>query len=132
MSEPQCDRPYSANWIVSRSYKEAIECSCTYLADTLETLGGGNVPLATLCNLGEDPGLDERTARDHDAVDTRTLLLLVVALGREAVAVAKDGDGGETLVLARVAEDVDARTDVRPVGELGVALLARAAVELVG
>jgi hypothetical protein len=125
LSEPQCDRPYSANWSVS-----SAQATQTYLADTVQTLRGGNIPLAALGNLGEDPWFDERSARDHDAVDAAALLLLPVRLCREAVAVAEDRDRGHARVLDRVAQDVDALAHILPVGELGVALLPRAAVQL--
>ena len=51
-----------------------------YLADELEPLAGGDVPLPALLDLGEDPGLDERTATDHDSVDAVVVRLVPVVL----------------------------------------------------
>ena len=56
-----------------------------YLADELEPLSRGDVPLPALLDLGEDPGLDEGTAADHDPVDVVVVDLVPVVLRREAV-----------------------------------------------
>jgi hypothetical protein len=97
--------------------------------DALEALGGRDVPVAAFAQLGEDPGLDERAAGDHDGVDARGLDLLVEGAVVIGVAVADKGDPREIVVLGGGTEGGDALADVVVVGGLAVALLTRATVQ---
>ena len=79
VSEPQCERPYSAYCDqLSHGWDQTDRA---HLADTFETLCRGDVPLAALGDLGEDPRLDERPPSDHNPVNAARFLLLVVTLG---------------------------------------------------
>ena len=52
----------------------------THFADYFEALPRADVPLSALLDLGEDPGLDKRTATDHDSVDAVVVHLVPVVL----------------------------------------------------
>ncbi len=57
--------------------------------DNIQSLPGADVPVAALLDLGEEPGLDERAARQHDARHARGILARVVVLVVEDVPVAE-------------------------------------------
>lgn len=88
----------------------------------LQPLGAGDVPISSLLDLREYPRLDERPSADHGprhrgALSPRPLVIMI---GQD-VSVEEDRDGPARL---------GALLDVRPVGRLGVALLAGSPVYL--
>lgn len=89
----------------------------------------GVLPLSSLLDLGEDPRLNQSTSRDHDAVDSRCVDVVLVVRVAVAVASSKDGDRGQVGLLDCLAQNVDALPDVLPVGEPRVPLLSRPPVD---
>lgn len=59
----------------------------------------GVLPLSSLLDLGEDPRLNQSTSRDHDAVDSRYVDVVLVVRVAVAVASSKDGDRGQVGLL---------------------------------
>lgn len=101
-----------------------------YLSNALEPLGSGDIPLPPLRDLCKDPRLDQCPSSNHDPIHPARLLLLVVSLRREAVAASKERNWRETGIGEGRPDDLGTFADVSPVGQLGVTLLSRAAVQL--
>lgn len=65
-----------------------------YLANKLEPLNSTNIPLPPLLDLRENPRLNQRASRNHNAVYAALLNARPVALRGESVTTTKDGDAG--------------------------------------
>lgn len=64
----------------------------TYLTDEIQSFDSANVPFSPLLDLGENPGLDQGTSRDHYSIHTTLFNTGPVALSRESIAATEDGD----------------------------------------
>jgi hypothetical protein len=67
----------------------------TYIPNPTQPLPRTDIPFPMLLYLGKDPRLDERAARDHDAVNPALLDAGPVVGRRKAVAATEDGDAGD-------------------------------------
>jgi len=62
------------------------------LSDEFQPLPGTDVPLSSFFDLGKNPGLDQRAASDHYAIDATTLNLRPVILGGKGIAATENWD----------------------------------------
>jgi hypothetical protein len=103
------------------------------LADHVQPLTRGDIPVPLLLDLGEEPWLrrralsasdlklasaarythlDQSTTSDHNAVHSSSLHVLVVSTEVVGVSVAEDGDRSDSLVGGGLAKDLSALCDV--------------------
>lgn len=72
----------------------------------------GRPTVSSLLQLGKDPRLDERSSRDHDAVDAALLDVVPVGPVVVRIAVSEYRDWSDAFLLGRFAQNLDALADV--------------------